>query len=181
MNRLRIRRRGAALLPCTLLLVIVLLAMSASLRAVRLQTDIALAHADLQFARDAAEQALAMGKRYLKQSVVAPPPAISGTAAEAGGEQGSSRPVPRDGSSEQWSDDRHQYRIDLLWAADGKRVSRITATGNGRRATTHVSLQSDVELTLCDRVPDPVMPAAKVSSACAVGMREISWRELEGS
>ncbi len=193
MNRLGHSQCGAALLTCTLLLVIVLLAMSASLRAARLHADISLAQADIQIARDAAEQALARGQRSLKQSVLAPPLEKSDNGTEPDGAKQANLALSRAGSAAQGADDRHHYRIDLLWAANGKRVSRITATGTGRRSTTHVSLQSDVEVTLCDGVSAPSapsapsvssmlpMPSADVSPPCAVEIRQISWRELEGS
>jgi len=180
MRRQFTRQKAVALLPCALLLTVVSLAMSASLRAVRLQLNAMLAISDVQMARLSAESSMADGEHHLRTMLqAAPVEAEKNPAAEY---FVSSCTMPTETDS--------HYRLDLLWSDRHTGVCRITATGQGRMTGTQVSLQADFELVGCKSPAEsvesvtPVIPPGTsempehLPESCRNGLRLISWRVL---
>ncbi|MEK0428388.1 MAG: hypothetical protein RL001_915 [Pseudomonadota bacterium] len=159
---------GFALLPCSLMLVVVLLALSASLRSARLQQDATLANEDLRIARQAAESSLADAEHDLRvafQRVTASENSISAPDRFTSLCSGS-----RDSLS--------RYQMSLLWSDGLLAICQLTAQGRGRIASTSIRLQAEFELSDCP-LPDPSPPDGNSEASCHKEIHLLSWRALE--
>jgi hypothetical protein len=159
---------GFALLPCSLMLVVVLLALSAALRSTRLQLDAALANEDLRIARQAAESSLADAEHDLRvafQQVPASENPMSAAERFTSLCSGS-----RDALS--------RYQMALLWSDGLLAICQLTAQGRGRIASTSIRLQAEFELSDCP-LPDPSQPDDNSEALCQKAIHLLSWRALE--
>lgn len=183
MSRRVFRQKGFSLLPCALLVAMVLLALTASLRTARQQLEATRAQADLLTARWSAEASLAEGERHLRTIVEAAP------VIEASPVSGDAHP-PDDppvlscaGASGEFSG----YRLDALRADDRTELCRITATGAGSSNATYIRLQTEFELRACplQREPAGALPLTALAKAsedahasCRRSLHLRSWRLL---
>ena len=171
------RQMGFALLPCALLLVVVLLALGASLRSARQQLAGTWTYADQQTARLLAEASLSEGEQHLRSAFLWP--------TNHEGSQMAAYPFallcnPASGA--------HQgYRLVLLRADDRSGLCQITATGTGLIAETRVSLQAEFELHACplgQATSQPLPMTTRVEAIeqapvmCKGDIHLISWRAL---
>jgi Tfp pilus assembly protein PilX len=161
-------RAGFALLPCSLMLVVVLLALSASLRSMRLQQDATLANEDLRIARHAAESALADAEHDLRVAFQRGPanenpmpPAERFTSLCSGSHDPASR-----------------YQMALLWSDGRQAICQLTAHGRGRIASTPTHLQAEFRLRDCPP-PDPSLTDDRSEASCHKEIQLLSWRTLE--
>lgn len=177
MKRLRLRQGGFALVPCALLLTVVLLALSASLRAARQQLDAALAQSDLQRARLSADSSLTEAEHQLRSVFVASPDPGEARLPEEQLAQACTRAYS----------ELSGYQMDLLRSDERTGVCRITAIRAGRSAGTHVRLQAEFALRACQPPTEPVeaVPLSEAAASsvappasCAGEVRLLSWRTL---
>lgn len=171
MKDCRWRETGAALMPCAVLLVIVLLCSGSALRAALLQQEAAWTLADMHTARNAAEVALADGERHLRMIDEPLSLASSGTEHDIGSVTGD-RVIAFGAAQSPY------YRVDLISANGSHGLCRITATGTGRRAGTRISLQADFEIISCSSQSDTVESSESVQD-CTRKVRQINWREVD--
>lgn len=161
--------RGAALLPCVLLLWVVLMLSTSSLVASRNLRQSAQAHTKAALARQGAEAALHDGQRHLMiiddplssegSGVVHEFGAITGDSyAYAGSMSSASVPLPLP-----------VYRVDVLSATASGGICRISATGWGAQAGTRMSVQADYAVSAC---------AEAAQTSCVRTVRPLAWREL---
>ena len=162
---------GAALMPCALLLLMVLLLNSASLRISRNQHNAAQVHADRNVARHAAEAALLDAELHLMLVDDPLSPLTSGVIYQFGSITGSSYPYSSDSadSGAMQSARSPSYRIDLISIAATGGICRVSATGTGLLSTTEIHLQADYAVSACD--PD-------AGNSCTREVRRLAWREL---
>jgi len=165
------KETGAALMPCTLLLVIVLLSSGSALRAALLQQAAAWTLADMHTARNAAEVALADAEHHLQIIDEPLSPAGSGAEHDIGSVTGE-RVTPSGAARPPY------YRVDLISAKGSNGLCRITATGTGRRTSTRIILQADFEITSCSSQSDTAEPSESAQD-CTRKVRQISWREVD--
>lgn len=156
---------GLALVPCTLLMLTVLILLSASLQLVRDFQSTILGQADRQVAFYAAEAAMLDAKRHLEK--IDDPLSLSGSEMvyEFGSITGDN--FPSGGRLQT----RHSpvYLLQVLSADASEGVIRITATGTGWFDSTKFSLQADYAVAVCPENSD--MP-------CERQVSQISRREL---
>ncbi len=170
---------GFALLPCFLLLVVVLMALSAAVRSSRLQQDAMQAAADLHLARVSTNASLGDAEHHLRQIFQAVPSVEEGNMPEQYAASACT------GSEEQGA----RYRLDLLRSDEHTALCRVTATGAGRSVSMRV--QADFELAYCKVGTAPVTPAGQAAqnapaqqneaatSSCRREVRLLSWRMMD--
>ena len=150
------------------MLSVVLLALSASLRSMRLQQDVTLGNEDLRIARQAAESSLADAEhalRVARQRVPASENPMSSAERFASLCIGS-------------HDSLSRYQMALLWSDERQAICQLTAQGRGRIASTSVRLQAEFELSDCP-LPDSAPPEDHRDTPCDQAIQLLSWRVLE--
>jgi Tfp pilus assembly protein PilX len=169
---------GFALLPCSVLLVVVLMALSAAVRSSRLQQDAMQAAADLHLARVSANASLSDAEHHLREIFQAVPGLEEGSAPEQYAASACT------GSEEQ----RGHYQLNLLSSDEHTALCRITATGAVRSVS--MSVQADFELAYCEAGTALVTPTGQAAqnapaqaneaatSSCKRGVRLLSWRMM---
>ncbi|MFM8467881.1 MAG: hypothetical protein ACKOAO_10015 [Oxalobacteraceae bacterium] len=166
MSRIVLLRAGFALLPCSLMLAVILLALSASLRSTRLQQDATFISDDLRIARRAAESSLADAEQALRVAVQELP--------------ASEQRMPSAEGLRRLCDAPHdplsRYQMALLWSDGRQAICQLTAQGKGRIPSTHISLQAEFALSDCPLL-DPAPPDDHAS--CQPSIQLLSWRALE--
>ncbi len=161
MSRTVFTQTGFALLPCSLLLTVVLLALSASLRSARQQLAVTPADADLQRARLSAESSLTEGEHHLRSrfKAVSADSDLSPTT------------DPLALSCSQPYSEQSGYQLDWVRSEDRTGVCRITASRAGRTAGTHIRLQAEFALSACQTYRPSAEPAPSTDSATATAER----------
>jgi Tfp pilus assembly protein PilX len=186
--------KGAALLPCVLLLLVVLMMETASLVLSRNLRSMAQAHAGRELARHAAEAALADGRLHLMMMDDPLSTAVSGVSHEFGTVTGARYPAAPGMNAVP----SPVYRIERLSATGRSVISRVSATGWGTRQTMRLSLQADYAVTVCDtqaevagqpdeqngehthpQRPEEATGDTPAPTSCKRSVRLLGWRELD--
>ena len=181
MSRSVTEQTGFALLPCSLLLIVVLMSLSAAVRSSRLQQNATQAAADLYLSRVSAESSLAEAEIHLRDSFQK---ALSP-------EQGSAPNQPAASACTSAAEQAGRYRLDILRVDEHTALCRITATGTERRVST--SVQAEFVLVDCVARTASVISSEQTpqstsgqtdevaSSLCKREVRLLSWRVLDAT